>query len=63
MGRIRSGTIAIGIVHSCFLVIFVLILLVDVFIINPLDKFLACRRFFICNLNEPAQIGNIGIWI
>ena len=41
-----------------FLVIFVLILLCDVFIINPFE--VGCRRFFIRNLNEPAQIGNIG---
>ena len=37
---------------------YVQILLVDVFIINPLE--VGCRRFFIRNLNEPAQIGNIG---
>mgnify|MGYP000081425479 CR=1 FL=1 len=37
--------------------IFVLILLVDVFIINPFE--VGCRRFFIRNLNEPAQIGTL----
>ena len=58
MGGMVAAAIAIGILIVVFLVIFVLILLVDVFIINPLE--VGCRRFFIRNLNEPAQIGNIG---
>lgn len=58
MGGMVAAAIAIGIFIVVFLVIFVLILLVDVFIINPFE--VGCRRFFIRNLNEPAQIGNIG---
>lgn len=58
MGGMVAAAIAIGILIVVFLVIFVLILLVDVFIINPFE--VGCRRFFIRNLNEPAQIGNIG---
>ena len=58
MGGMAAAAIAIAIGILIVLVIFVLILLVDVFIINPLE--VGCRRFFIRNLNEPAQIGNIG---
>lgn len=58
MGGMAAAAIAIAIGILIVLVIFVLMLLVDVFIINPFE--VGCRRFFIRNLNEPAQIGNIG---
>lgn len=50
--------IAVGIFIVVFLIVFILAVLIDVFIVNPLE--VGCRRFFIRNLNEPAQIGNIG---
>lgn len=33
-------------------------ILIDVFICNPLE--IGCKRFYVRNLNETAQIGNIG---
>lgn len=57
-GGVMAVAIAAGIFLLVFLVIFVIAVLIDVFIVNPLE--VGCRRFFIRNLNEPAQIGNIG---
>ena len=50
--------IGFGIFIIVFLAIFVVVILADVFIINPLE--VGCRRFFVRNLNEPAQVGNVG---
>lgn len=45
-----------------FIIIFILIMtaviLMDVFICNPVE--VGCKRYFLHNLNEKAQVGNIG---
>ena len=41
-----------------FLVIMALCILLDVFICNPVE--IGCDRYYIRNLREPAQVGNIG---
>ena len=45
-----------------FIIIFILIMtaviLIDVFICNPVE--VGCKRYFLRNLNEKAQVGNIG---
>ena len=45
-----------------FIIIFILIMtaviLMDVFICNPVE--VGCKRYFLRNLNEKAQVGNIG---
>lgn len=55
---VMALAIGFGIFVIIFLVIMVLIILVDAFIINPFE--VGCRRFFVRNLNEPAQVGNVG---
>lgn len=57
-GGMMAAVIMIGIFLAIFVIIFALVLLLDVFIINPLE--VGCQRFFIRNLNEPAQAGNVG---
>lgn len=55
---IVAAAVAAGIFILVFLLVFVIIVIVDVFIVNPFQ--VGCTRFFIRNLNEPAQVGNIG---
>jgi uncharacterized membrane protein len=47
---------------SIFVVVFMIILIVaaviDVFVFNPLQ--IGCNRFFVRNLHEKAQVGNLG---
>lgn len=55
---IMALAIGFGIFVIIFLIIMVVVILVDAFVINPFE--VGCRRFFIRNLNEPAQVGNVG---
>ena len=48
---------AIGVL-IIFLMIMCIIILLDVFIFRPIE--VGCDRYYIRNLNEPAQVGNIG---
>ncbi len=41
-----------------FLILMTVVILLDVFICNPIE--VGCKRFYVRNLNEPAQVGNIG---
>ena len=41
-----------------FVVLMAVVILLDVFIFNPLE--VGCKRYYLRNLNEPAQVGNIG---
>ena len=58
----EGGIAALAIFVSVFLIVFIICmaiaLVLNVFIVNPLA--VGCRRFFVRNLNEPAQVGNIG---
>lgn len=53
---------AIGIFLMVFIMMFVVlmavVILLDVFIFNPLE--VGCKKYYLRNLNEPAQVGNIG---
>lgn len=53
---------AIGIFLMVFIIVFVVlmavVILLDVFIFNPLE--VGCKKYYLRNLNEPAQVGNIG---
>lgn len=57
-----AGMMAIGIFLMVFIIVFVVlmavVILLDVFIFNPLE--VGCKKYYLRNLNEPAQIGNIG---
>lgn len=57
-----AGMMAIGIFLMVFIIVFVVIMavviLLDVFIFNPLE--VGCKKYYLRNLNEPAQVGNIG---
>lgn len=57
-----AGMMAIGIFLMVFIIVFVVlmavVILLDVFIFNPLE--VGCKRYYLRNLNEPAQVGNIG---
>ena len=57
-----AGMIAIGIFLIVFIIVFVVlmavVILLDVFIFNPLE--VGCKKYYLRNLNEPAQVGNIG---
>ena len=57
-----AGMMAIGIFLIVFIIVFVVIMavviLLDVFIFNPLE--VGCKKYYLRNLNEPAQVGNIG---
>ena len=57
-----AGMIAIGIFLIVFIIVFVALMavfiLLDVFIFNPLE--VGCKKYYLRNLNEPAQVGNIG---
>ena len=41
-----------------FLIIMAVVILLDVFICNPIE--VGCKRFYVRNLNESAQVGNVG---
>lgn len=41
-----------------FLIIMSVVILLDVFICNPIE--VGCKRFYVRNLNESAQVGNVG---
>lgn len=53
---------AIGIFLMVFIMMFVVlmavVILLDVFIFNPLE--VGYKKYYLRNLNEPAQVGNIG---
>lgn len=59
-----SGTAfaALAIFGITFIIIFLIlmsvVILLDVFICNPIE--VGCKRFYVRNLNESAQIGNVG---
>lgn len=57
-----AGMMAIGIFLMVFIMMFVVlmavVILLDVFIFNPLE--VGCKKYYLRNLNEPAQVGNIG---
>lgn len=60
----HSGTAfaALAIFGITFIIIFLIlmsvVILLDVFICNPIE--VGCKRFYVRNLNESAQIGNVG---
>ena len=62
LGNEPGGVAAIAIFVIVFLVVFLIcmaiVLIMDIFIVNPLE--VGCRRYFVRNLNEPAQAGNVG---
>ena len=41
-----------------FLILMSVVILLDVFICNPIE--VGCKRFYVRNLNESAQVGNVG---
>lgn len=57
-----AGMMAIGIFLIVFIMMFVVlmavVILLDVFIFNPLE--VGCKKYYLRNLNEPTQVGNIG---
>ena len=57
-----AGMMAIGIFLIVFIIVFVVlmavVILLDVFIFNPLE--VGCKKYYLRNLNETAQVGNIG---
>jgi hypothetical protein len=56
-----EGPVAVVFFGLGAIVVLVLVLLfvaVDIFLFNPLE--LGCDRFFLRNLNEQAQVGNVG---
>ena len=59
-----SGTAfaALAIFGITFIIIFLIlmsvVILLDVFICNPIE--VGCKRFYVRNLNESAQVGNVG---
>lgn len=59
-----SGTAfaALAILGITFIIIFLIlmsvVILLDVFICNPIE--VGCKRFYVRNLNESAQVGNVG---
>ena len=57
-----AGMMAIGIFLMVFIMMFVVlmavVILLDVFIFNPLE--VGCKKYYLRNLNEPAQVANIG---
>lgn len=60
----HSGTAfaALAIFGITFIIIFLIlmsvVILLDVFICNPIE--VGCKRFYVRNLNELAQVGNVG---
>ena len=57
-----AGMMAIGIFLMVFIIVFVVlmavVILLDACIFNPLE--VGCKKYYLRNLNEPAQVGNIG---
>ena len=58
MAMLFAGIIFAVVFVVVFLVIMTVVALLDVFIFNPLE--VGCKRFYVRNLNEAAQIGNVG---
>lgn len=58
MAMLFAGIIFVVVFIVVFLVIMTVVVLLDVFIFNPLE--VGCKRFYVRNLNETAQIGNVG---
>ncbi len=58
MAMLFAGIIFAVVFVVVFLVIMTVVVLLDVFIFNPLE--VGCKRFYVRNLNEAAQIGNVG---
>lgn len=59
----ETGIIAVSIIFVIifvivFIVVFAICAVFSAFVVNPLD--VGCKRFFLRNLHEPAQVGNIG---
>lgn len=61
-GSEASNIAALAIFGFTFVVIFLIlmaiVILLDVFICNPIE--VGCKRFYLRNLNESAQVGNVG---
>lgn len=61
-GRSGEAIAAFAIFGITFVIIFLIIMsiviLLDVFICNPIE--VGCKRFYLRNLNEAAQVGNVG---
>ena len=58
MAMLLAGIIFVVVFVVVFLVIMTVVVLLDVFIFNPLE--VGCKRFYVRNLNETAQVGNVG---
>lgn len=59
----HSGKIAFTVVFVItfiivFMVCMAIFIILAAFVANPLE--VGCKRFYLSNLNEPAQVGNIG---
>ena len=57
-GVIAAVAMGVLIFLIVFLIVFALCAVLSAFVLNPID--VGCRRFFLRNLHEPAQVGNIG---
>ena len=61
-GHSSTAFAALAIFGITFIIIFLIlmsvVILLDVFICNPIE--VGCKRFYVRNLNESAQIGNVG---
>lgn len=61
-GHFGTAFAALAIFGITFIIIFLIlmsvVILLDVFICNPIE--VGCKRFYVRNLNESAQIGNVG---
>ena len=57
-GVVAAVLMGVMIFLVVFAIVFVLCALLSAFVLNPID--VGCRRFFLRNLHEPAQVGNIG---
>ena len=58
MAMLFAGIIFVVVFVVVFLVIMTVVVLLDVFVFNPLE--VGCKRFYVRNLNETAQVGNVG---
>ena len=61
-GHTGTAFAALAIFGITFIIIFLIlmsvVILLDVFICNPIE--VGCKRFYVRNLNESAQVGNVG---
>ena len=53
-----AGMMVLMVFIIVFVVLMAVVILLDVFIFNPLE--VGCKKYYLRNLNEPAQVGNIG---